>query len=213
MEEITLDFENLVLGKKSVNLMSTSSQPISPPSVQSPPISSPPITAFQNQSFQPTKPALSSSQSRPNTPSFTNIMQPLKTTSQTPPPLSSNSFYPPLQPSQYGSSANGGSSSTTSLPQPLSPQNGLFTSPNQGFLPPQPNANPFNSTTWPSNTSQQSGSLNFSPPTLAPPPAKPLQPSTTITLPQMGQMRGNTGNGGGADARSGTGLDKYQSLL
>lgn len=79
MEETTLDFENLVLGKKS------------PPTNNNISNMSPPIAAFQ-QGFNRSQPSIPM-----------NVMTPMQPISQTPPPQppSSSTFFQPLQPSPY----------------------------------------------------------------------------------------------------------------
>lgn len=148
MEETRLDFENLVLGKKSSTISNNTSTHTSPP-----------MTAFQT----------FNNISRPTTPM--NIMTPIQPTSQTstpPPPFpsSSHTFFQPFQ-----SSPNTASSQSSSA---TAPRTDLFTSTpssNTAFSASIPvtgsgfSAN--NNIKWPNSSSLNSF------PTIAPPPAKP----------------------------------------
>jgi SCY1-like protein 2 len=91
MEETTLDFENLVLGKKPAqNFLQNSS---------------PPVTAFRNPQPQ------GFTNSMPTTP--VSLMSPMyPTLSQTPPPPAQTSFFPPLQPSLYTATSGSNLSSS-----------------------------------------------------------------------------------------------------
>jgi hypothetical protein len=150
MEETTLDFENLVLGKKPVhNHLQTSS---------------PPITAFRNAQPQ------GFTSSMPTTP--VGLMSPMNPTiSQTPPPPAQNSFFPPLQPSLYTASSGPNLSSSF--------QGGNF-APQSGMMPPNPmsynvsSAVPgaFGVNSWSMGTNSES-----SLPTIAPPPNKTQYPA------------------------------------
>jgi len=112
MEETNLDFENLVLGKKS-------------PQTTNIPSSSPPIAVYQSQAF--TQPQ-GFANSRPTTP-MSSIMTPMQPTSQTPPPPASNTFFQPLKPSPY-------TATTSALPT----RNGLYPTPNAAFNAPSVNS-------------------------------------------------------------------------
>lgn len=154
MEETNLDFENLVLGKKS-------------PQASNIPSSSPPIAAYQSsQAFsQPqgfTNP-------RPTTP-LSSIMTPMQPTSQTPPPPTSNTFFQPLKPSPY--------TATTGPASAVPPRNGLYPTPNAAFNAPTVNSTSgFSANPW-------SAPLNLSLPTIAPPPAKASSPMNQGQTPQ-----------------------------
>ena len=171
MEEQTLDFEKLVLGKR-----------VPPPS--NPIQTSPKIAAFSTPHLQPSQPKIGSS--RPSTPM--DIMTPLQpTTSQTPPPLSSKSFFQPLQPTSFHNSSATTENKTLKgmLQTPIAPINASTINSSGAFV-----ANPWSNST-----------LNpMSLPTIAPPPAK-ANPVTPMFMAQANQ--GTNANG----------LDKYQSLL
>ena len=142
MEETSLDFENLVLGKKS-------------PQTNQVPSSSPPIAAFQSQPFPQPQ---GFTNSRPTTP-MSSIMTPMQPTSQTPPPPASNTFFQPLKPTPY--------TATTGPISAVSPRNGLYSTPSAAF-----NSSNVNSASGFSANAWSTPSLNLSLPTIAPPPAK-----------------------------------------
>src|SRR5277367_6677751 len=161
MEETSLDFENLVLGKKS-------------PSTNNIPSSSPPIAAYQSQAFPQPQ---GFNNSRPNTP-MSSIMTPMQPTSQTPPPPASNTFLQPLKPSPY--------TATTGPSSVATPRNGLYPTPNATF-----NAPNMNSTSGFSANAWSTPALNLSLPTIAPPPAKPSGPLNQGHTPQANSSGNN----------------------
>lgn len=182
MEETTLDFENLVLGKKKSPPTSTSPfqsrtlQPTSPFNNTSM-ASLQPTPSFNGTSMATLQPSNTfTSNSMPTTPVGMGIMAPMQP-SQTPPPPPSGTFFPPLQSSPYAA--------------PI--RNELFNSPNPVYT--TNNTNQYGANPWSTNTS----SANVSFPTLAPPPNKASSASPGLA---MGQGKG-----------TGSGLDKYQSLL
>ena len=106
MEETTLDFESLVLGKKKA-----------PSAPTSPPV----MPTLQPKTLHPLQPTTNS---QPTTPG--GFMTPLQPTqSQSPPLPSQPNFFPPLKPSPYTAPS---SSSMSSILQPT-PSNGLFSPP------------------------------------------------------------------------------------
>ena len=154
MEETSLDFENLVLGKKS-------------PPTNNIPSSSPPIATYQSQAFPQPQ---GFNNSRPNTP-MSSIMTPMQPTSQTPPPPASNTFFQPLKPSPY--------TATTGPSSVATPRNGLYPTSNATF-----NAPNMNSTSAFSANAWSTPALNLSLPTIAPPPAKASGPMNQGHTPQ-----------------------------
>jgi SCY1-like protein 2 len=164
MEETTLDFESLVLGKKPAivnNLTSTS----------------PPITSIQPVQSLHTSQRFSNS--GPTTPM--GLMSPMQpTTSQTPPPLSSSTILQPLKPSPYTAPTSTPMRLQTLQSAPLGPHNGLFTSPSTTYNVPPP--------TYPDSAFGANPWALDSLPTIAPPPAKPSIGST----PQQ-KSSGNSG--------------------
>jgi SCY1-like protein 2 len=185
MEEITLDFESLVLGKKSAPMsspgqmtapvMAIKPQPVKPqPIPQQVPSFAPPATTIKHMTTQPM-----------------NFMTPLQPTTQSTPLPSSNTILQPLKPFPY--TATTATPNVGSLTPQLGARNGMFVPPSAGFnvsgsnMTPGLTANP-----WSSNLTSQ-----FSLPTIAPPPAKT---NIAVNQPQAGAAQ----NGG---------LEKYQSLL
>lgn len=173
MEETELDFENLVLGKKPTvanNLRSTS----------------PPIAAMQP--VQPLQTSQRFSNSGPTTP--IGLMTPMQPTAQTQPPLPSSSIVQPLKPSPYMATTSTSLRPQTLQSTQLGPHNELFTPPSTTYSAPPINlGSGFGANPW---------SLD-SPPTLAPPPAKP-----NIV---------NIGSTPQPNSSGKSGLEKYQSLL
>jgi hypothetical protein len=150
MEETTLDFENLVLGKKKM----------SPPVNNATTPTSPPLSTFQTQPSRP-QPFQPTPSPRATTPM--SLMQPMQPTSST--PTTPNTFYPTLQPT-----------SPSAFPAPATRDNGVF--PSSQPLPTAFNAFPSNQPTfsanpWGSNSAFTAGnSSGMVLPTIAPPPAK-----------------------------------------
>ena len=159
MEETSLDFENLVLGKKTA-----------------PSSTAPPVAVYQHQTLQQ-----GFINPRPSTP--------MAVLTPTPPPPSSSSFFQPLQSSSY----------TASLSSAGSTRNDIFSSPSTAFSASSNPSSGFSAsnTLWSSNNN---ASLNFSLPTIAPPPSKPNAGFPPHAKPAAAGANSN-------------GLEKYQSLL
>jgi hypothetical protein len=148
-EEITLDFESLVLGKKPA-----------PPSFPNPSPQPPPFTQQIPQS------AIGFPNSRSSTPK--DFMIPMQPTAI--PPTQPTTFYPPLQPTSYPST-NGFNSASISPSSHLSQKLSL---PGLGNTSPPGLANtPFNANPW--SDSGSSNSLTLTLPTIAPPPSASKQ--------------------------------------
>lgn len=159
MEETTLDFENLVLGKKPAPNLQTSS---------------PPITAFRNPQPQ------GFTSSMPTTPvGLMNPMSPMNpATSQTPPPPAQTSFFPPLQPSLYTATV-GPNLSSSFQGGNLAPRNGMVTSNPMSYNASSAVPGAFGSNSW-SMVNNSESSL----PTIAPPPNKAQFPAGLASQPK-----------------------------
>jgi len=169
MEEMTLDFENLVLGNKNA--------PPAVSNIASKPPSSQPLSTFQTQAVHQHNPS-----PRPTTPM--SLMQPIQPTTPTPAPpqsiTSSTAFYPPLQPS-----------STTGFTAPAVRNNGVFPSSSSVF-PTSPSAFTVNPWTTGGNSSFSAGNSGSGiVPTIAPPPPQPAIPSFAATQQQAKPAQGD----------------------
>jgi hypothetical protein len=169
MEETTLDFENLVLGKK------TSTPAVN--NVAKPPTSPPPST-FQTQSLPP-QPFQPTPSARPTT--SMALMQPIQPTTSIPTVSTSTAFYPPLQPS-----------SPAAFPAPPR-NNGVFPSSQAPAF--SAALSPFGENPWGTTTPAfttgnsstfTSGGNSGMVPTIAPPPAKPAISNFQLAKPAQG---------------------------
>jgi hypothetical protein len=154
MEETTLDFENLVLGKKYVpNQLQTSS---------------PALTTFRNPQPQ------GFTSSIPSTP--VGLMSPMNLTSMSqtpPPPAAQNSFFPPLQPTLYTASTGPNPSSSSSFQGAnFAPSRSGMGMSNMAYNPQSAAPGGFGVNPWSAGTISSESSL----PTIAPPPNKSQYP-------------------------------------
>jgi SCY1-like protein 2 len=161
MEETTLDFENLVLGKKPApDLLQTSS---------------PPITAFRNPQSQ------GFTSSMPTTP--VGLMDPMNpmnlAISQTPPPPPQTSFFPPLQPSLYTATTTGPNLSSSFQGGNLAPRKGMVTSNLMSYNASSAVPGAFGGNSWSMGNNSES---SF--PTIAPPPNKTQFPAGLSSQPK-----------------------------